>query len=110
MAVEQLVLPLQCRKVVLGLAHDIPLTGHLGMDKTARQILQRFYWPTLYKDVADFCHSCDPCQKTSQYKNKHSPLMPLLIIDTPFQRLAMDIVGPLPRSHQGNHYILVVCD
>jgi len=36
--------------------------------------------------------------------------MSLPIIDTPFQRIAMDIVGPLPRSRQGHRYILVMCD
>eukprot|EP00731_Ephydatia_muelleri_P004053 Em0002g229a len=28
----------------------------------------------------------------------------------PFSRIAMDIVGPLPRSRAGNKYILVICD
>ena len=110
MGVDQLVLPLQCRQTVLQLAHDIPLAGHLGRDKTARRILQRFYWPTLYKDVAEFCRSCPACQKTSQRKHKPVPMMPLPIIDVPFERIAMDIVGPLPKSRSGHRYILVVCD
>lgn len=38
-------------------------------------------------------------------------MKPLPIVDIPFQKIAMmDIVGPLPRSRQGNRYILVVCD
>ena len=28
----------------------------------------------------------------------------------PFEQIAVDIVGPLPRSKEGNQYILVVCD
>lgn len=32
------------------------------------------------------------------------------IIDTPFSRIAMDIVGPLERSSAGHRYILVLCD
>lgn len=28
----------------------------------------------------------------------------------PFRRIAMDIVGPLPRSTSGKKYILVICD
>ena len=28
----------------------------------------------------------------------------------PFERIAMDIVGPLPHNRRGNQYILVVCD
>lgn len=45
MAVEQLVLPRACRGTVMGLAHSIPLAGHLGKKKTTERILQRFYWP-----------------------------------------------------------------
>ena len=39
MVVEQLVLPVCCREVVLKLPHEIPLAGHLGKDKTAKRIL-----------------------------------------------------------------------
>ena len=39
-----------------------------------------------------------------------APLMPLPIINEPLTRVAMDIVGPLPRSKSGNRYILVFCD
>ena len=55
LVVEQLILPPKCRRVVLELAHSIPLVGHMGKNKTAQRILQRFYWPTLYKDTADYC-------------------------------------------------------
>ena len=34
--------------------------------------------------------------------------MPL--IKSPFSRIAMDIVGPLPHSKRGNKYILTLCD
>ena len=32
------------------------------------------------------------------------------IIDNPFRRIVMDIVGPLPKTKKGNKYILVVSD
>ena len=31
-------------------------------------------------------------------------------MDEPFQKIAMGIVGPLPRSRSGNRYVLVICD
>ena len=34
----------------------------------------------------------------------------LLSMQEPFERIAMDIVGPLTRSCNGNRYILVACD
>ena len=36
--------------------------------------------------------------------------MPLPIIEEPFTRIAMDVVGPLPKTVQGHRFILVVCD
>ena len=98
MAIEQLDIPVNYRKTILDLAHQIPMAGHMGKDKTARRILQRFYWPTVFKDVAEYCRSCETCQKSSHKKPRHPPLVPLPIIGVPFQRIAMDIIGPLPRS------------
>ena len=37
-------------------------------------------------------------------------MIPLSLIEKLFQRIAMDIVGPLPRSNNGNKYILTICD
>ena len=108
--VDQIVLPKECRQAVLHLAHTIPLGGHLAKKKTANRILRRFYWPTIYRDVAEYCQSCQECQKCSSRKSARAPLIPLPVIGEPFERMAMDIVGPLPRSRSGSRYVLVVCD
>ena len=110
LAVDQLVLPTQCRKAVLQQAHKVPIAGHLGKHKTAKRILRRFYWPNLYKDVEDFCRSCQVCQKFSKHKVVKAPLIPLPVVTEPFRRVAMDTMGPLPRTKSGNRYILVLCD
>ena len=109
-AVEQLVLPVVCRGVVMKVAHNIPLAGHLGKNKTTDRVLQRFYWPTVYRDVAQYCRSCGECQKCPSRRVQKVPLVPLPVMTVPFDRVAMDIVGPLPRSRAGNRYILVFCD
>ena len=87
----------------------MPLAGHLGKKKTMARISQRFYWPCMHKDVADFCRSCETCQKFQRRKVPRAPIIPLPVIDEPFSRVAMDIVGPLPRSRSGNQYVLVLC-
>lgn len=107
--VKQLVLPKDCRRRVLELAHSVPLAGHLGKKKTAR-ISPWFYWPTMHKDVADFCRRCEMCQKFQRHKVPRAPMIPLPVIAEPFSLVAMDIVGPLPRSQSGNRYVLVICD
>jgi len=100
-----IVLPEQCRTKVLELAHSIPLAGHLDKDKTRQIISKHFFWLTLCKDVDNFCHHRSQCQKSSKQRVPKAPLMPLPIVITPFQKIAMNIFGPLPRSHSGNHYV-----
>eukprot|EP00731_Ephydatia_muelleri_P001017 Em0001g1017a len=107
---QSLVLPKEFRKLALNLAHSIPTAGHLGKKKTVDHILHRFYWPGVYRDVTSYCKSCAGCQKLSGAKVTRAPLVPLPVISVPFERIAMDIVGPLPRSSRGNKYVLVVCD
>ena len=86
------------------------MAGHLGKTKTVSRILQRFYWPSLHCDVAKFCRGCGECQKSPNQRAPKAPFIPLPIMPTPFNRIAMDIVGPLPRSRSGNRFILVLCD
>jgi hypothetical protein len=109
-AIEQLVLPRSCRPMVLQLAHAIPLAGHLGKRKTTQRILRRFFWPGMYKDIADFCRSCEDCQKNTSSRGPKARLVPMPVVEKPFQSIAMDIVGPLRRSRAGHRYVLVICD
>ena len=72
--------------------------------------MRRFYWPTVFRDVKEYCKQCPECQLCSKQKPKKSPLVNLPIMGEPFERIAMDIVGPLPRSKSGHKYILVLSD
>ena len=106
---EQIVLPRQYRSNVIRLAHDLPFSGHLGREKTVQRILRRFYWPSLFRDVKEYCQTCAECQLHSSHKTR-APMIPLPIIGEPFRRIAMDVVGPLPRTSRGNRFILVIND
>ena len=108
--VQQLVLPRCYQEQVIKLAHSVPIAGHLGKDKTIQRILGRFYWPTVHRDVKKYCQECAECQLRPKYKGARAPMMPLPILGEPFTRMAMDIVGPLPKTKHGNQYILVICD
>ncbi|XP_077869382.1 uncharacterized protein LOC144360596 [Saccoglossus kowalevskii] len=110
--VTQLVVPLKCRGESLRIAHDIPLAGHLGIEKTKQRVLQHFYWPGIFSDVAHYCRTCAECQKSAKrYAHEKVPMISMPIVDVPFRKVAIDLVGPLPlRSKKGNKYILVLCD
>ena len=108
---DPLVLPLKLRQAVMRLGHSVQMAGHLGRRKTTRRIAARFYWPGQGKDVAEFCKCCPECQRSvSRRKKNKAELIPLPVVGEPFRRVAMDILGPLPRTKSGNKYILVMCD
>lgn len=108
---DQLVVPWSLRPTILNLSHSIPWAGHLGQAKTFARMVPRFYWPQQYADAVKYCQSCPQCQLTAPGRNRErAPLISMPIIETPFSRIAMDIVGPLERSSAGHKYILVICD
>ncbi len=105
-----LVVPHTKTETVLELAHSHPLAGHLGAANTIQRIRDRFHWPALEAEVKRFCQACPTCQVTSPRTPPPSPLIPLPIIEVPFERIGMDIVGPLPKSARGHEHILVIVD
>jgi len=109
---EQIVVPRVLRNKVLFLAHDIPASGHLGIAKTESRIWPHFYWPHLSKEINSYCRSCDKCQRLGKGpKPAQAPLIPLPLVEEPFTRVAIDIVGPLPTCPKtGNRFILTVLD
>ena len=106
----QVVAPTAHRQEILALAHDGPLTAHLGYKKTLEKLLRNFWWPGVQQDVKCHCQTCGDCQRGARGSKGKAPLMPLPAVDEPFRRIAMDIVGPLKRSKRGNKYILTLMD
>ncbi|XP_061195768.1 uncharacterized protein LOC133203996 [Saccostrea echinata] len=109
---KQLVIPGTLRRKVMTIAHDSIMGGHLGTKKTVDRISSSFYWPGIQGDVKRYCQSCDVCQRTfPKGKVTKVPLEKMPLIDTPFERVAVDLVGPIaPVTEKGNRYILTVVD
>nr|XP_040038942.1 uncharacterized protein LOC120822984 [Gasterosteus aculeatus aculeatus] len=105
-----LVVPRTKTETVLELAHSHPLAGHLGANNTIQRVRDRFHWPGLDAEVKRFCQACPTCQRTSPRTPPPSPLIPLPVIEVPFERIGMDLVGPLPKSARGHEHILVIVD
>lgn len=110
--IEQVVVPKELRTQVMGLAHESIMGGHLGVKKTMDKIQASFYWPGIHGDITRYCRSCDICQKTlNKGKVTKVPLMKMPLIETPFKRVAVDIVGPIhPMTDRHNRYILTMVD
>ena len=107
---HQIVVPKIYRSEILSLAHETPMSGHLGVNKTYHKILNHFYWPGLKTEVSNYCRSCHTCQvvgKPNQVIPK-AGLQPIPAFDEPFSRIIIDCVGPLPKTKSGNEYLLTI--
>ena len=62
----QLVVPSNLTHSVMNLAHESPkVVNHRGRKETIFKVLDEFYWPSVCREVTQFCRSCATCQRTN---------------------------------------------
>ncbi|GFW13804.1 hypothetical protein TNCV_1670201 [Trichonephila clavipes] len=106
----QLVLPRSRIPEVLKELHGSPTGGHFGVMKTLHRVRERFCWGKVRADVEQWCKSCDACSARKGPKIRSRGKLHRYNVGAPFERIAFDILGPLPRTASGNKYLLVVMD
>ena len=90
--------------------HECPIGGH-RVQRTYDRLKLYVTWPGMFHDVEEYIRKCDICQKnkfTGPYINA-----PFQETDTqyqPWDKLYLDIVGPLPMTDEGYKYIFTCQD
>ena len=82
----------------------------LEKDKTIALARDRFYWPSLKKDVARTISRCRTCQIAKGRKKDTGLYMPLHMPYKSWQDLSMDFVLGLPKTLRGHDSIFVMVD
>ena len=101
------------RSNIMKIYHDSPANGaHFGRDKTLHKIKQRYFWPTMTKDITNHVKTCLPCAKFNPRRRKPPrALQPLQPSNGVWQLLSMDFHGPLtPTSQRDKGYIICATD
>ena len=62
----------------------------------------------MYKDIRNYVQACEVCQKRAKTKRKE-PLHPIQV-GRAFERIRIDLVGPLTITKQNNRYIIIATD
>ncbi|XP_036142126.1 uncharacterized protein LOC118645358 [Monomorium pharaonis] len=91
--------------------HESAVGGHKGVTKTYRLIKKRYSWPNMKTQIQDVIRRCHTCQLRKLVRKKTR--QPMILTDTPdhaFDKIALDIVGPLKTTNDGNTYILTMQD
>ncbi|CAH1720138.1 unnamed protein product [Aphis gossypii] len=90
--------------------HDSPLGGHAGVSRTVKRLQINHNWRNIKKDVKRYIKNCELCQKNKSHNKTKQPMLITSTVVKPFERICLDIVGPLPKTLLGNMYILTLQD
>ena len=91
--------------------HDSPVGGHRGMNKTFKEIRERYEWPDMKREIERYVKQCKSCQLNKNLSPwRKAPMEITTTTSQPFERCALDIVGPTGVTNKGNRYILTMQD
>ena len=103
-----LVVPQSKRQWIVKTTHHT--LGHVGITKTLSALRNRYYWPDMDQEVRLWINSCRPCARRKTGNVSRQPERMCSKTGFPFEKLAIDITGPLPTTRSGYRYILGVID
>jgi hypothetical protein len=96
------------REMLLHQYHD--RENHFGITKTRQKLATEFFWPYLSRDVRKYINSCPTCLRNKSSNQAPAGFLHSLPIPADrFSEIAIDFVGPLPKS-QGFDAIVVFTD
>ena len=102
--------PPHLRQSVIWEYHDKPLAGHPGAEETIRAIQSHFTWPGMVREIRRYvtgCHLCICCKPVRGHRQDN--LRPRSA-KTAWDTIAVDLMGPYPRTNKGHRFILVITD
>ena len=102
---SQVVVPSSLVPDLLQHLHGGPASAHFSAERVWEQARQTCYWPSMFKDIQQWCEQCIPCQTRKAPAPKHRAPMGGSQATLPFQRVATDILELLMTS-KGNRHVL----
>ena len=107
---NRLFVPPDLRSQVIHWAHSSLLTCHPGIQRTIFVIRQRFWWPSIRREVTEYVSACPVCSRNKTSRRPTCGLLhPLPVPHRPWSDISLDFVTGLPPS-KGNTAILTVVD
>ena len=92
-------------------AHDIPISGHLGSEKTFSVLQRNWWWPGMDRDVRAFVRSCDTCQRNKARTQAPAGLLqPLATPSHRWEQVSLDLITGLPPTSKGHTALVVFVD
>ena len=85
--------------------HNKCTAGHLGVSRTIKSVRLRFYWPGYKNEMLSWCKKCDVCAQRKAGRRRRHARLQQQPVGAPLERIALDILGGIPRTDRGNEYV-----
>ncbi len=101
----RLVIPRSIRTKILKTLHNSKWADHPGMTKMKSNIGLRFYWPRMRDDIESWVKCCRSCAMSKRGQGRRKAPLIQELSGAPFQRVAFDVIGPLPITDSSKRFI-----
>nr|AAR06321.1 putative integrase [Oryza sativa Japonica Group]ABF97398.1 retrotransposon protein, putative, Ty3-gypsy subclass [Oryza sativa Japonica Group] len=101
----------ELKGTVLKEAHDTLYSIHPGSTKMYQDLMEKFWWASRKREIAEYVAVCDVCQRVKAEHQKPAGLLqPLKIPEWKWEEIGMDFITGLPRMSSGHDSIWVIVD
>lgn len=97
-------LPKAYRYAAFKAQHDL---CHPGVRTTRRQMVTKFFWPSMNTDVSTWTRACTECQRSKIHRHVVTPLVAFPPSQR-FEHIHIDIVGPLQISNDCRYCVTII--
>uniref|UniRef100_A0A096M5I9 Gypsy retrotransposon integrase-like protein 1 n=1 Tax=Poecilia formosa TaxID=48698 RepID=A0A096M5I9_POEFO len=101
------IVPVTLRATVIHLAHET----HQGVVRTKQRLRDLYWWPQMDKMVQSVISSCTTCQMNDKSaQTAPAPLQPIELPNRPWEKVALDIVGPFETAVSSCRFAITLVD
>ena len=103
---EIVIPPVNQRGEIIMDFHESVVGGHKSASKTYWRVRSYYFWENMISDVQRIVKNSKNCQRNKLVRQ--GTRQPMLITDTPkqpFEKVQIDMVGPIPVTPRGNSHI-----
>lgn len=88
------------RREILDEVYNAPYAMYSGETKMYHTMKSHYWWPGMKRKVAEFTAKCLTCQKLKiERQAPAGKLHPLSILEWKWERITMDFIMGLPKTH-----------
>ncbi|XP_064464128.1 uncharacterized protein K02A2.6-like [Ornithodoros turicata] len=104
---DRIVVSTALTEAIVQNAHE----SHPGIVKTKQRLRDIFWWPRMDAQVEHVVRSCGICQAADKTaKPRTQPLTPVPFPSMPWEKLAIDITGPLEKASPDCRFAVTLVD